>query len=182
MTPELLAACTGARIDRARTHAPFLTAAMLEFGIDTPVRQAAFTAQIAHESGNLHWSSELWGPTPQQLKYEPPSELATKLGNLRPGDGCKFKGHGWIQTTGRANHRRVGLHFGIDFETNPDLLAEPEWAARSAAFFWASNGLNEAADHGDFFTITRRINGGTNGMDQRLALWAKAKVALGVKS
>lgn len=178
MTPELIAACTGARIDRARLHAPYITAAMVEFDINTPARQAAHLAQIGHESGGLHWMSELWGPTPQQAKYEPPSELATKLGNTKPGDGCRFKGHGWIQTTGRGNHRRVGQHFGVDFEANPELLATPEWAARSAGFFWASNGLNELADAGDFFTITRRINGGVNGMPLRLALWAAAKAAL----
>lgn len=180
MDAPLLAACTGARIDRARTHAPFITAAMAEFDISTPARQAAYLAQIGHESGGLHWASELWGPTAQQIKYEPPSELAARLGNTQPGDGCRFKGHGWIQTTGRGNHRRVGEHFGVDFEANPELLGEPEWAARSSAFFWASNGLNELADAGDFFRITRRINGGTNGMLQRLALWAGAKTALGV--
>lgn len=180
MTPEDLATCTGARIDRARTHAPFILAAMDEHDISTPARQAAFLSQIGHESGGLHWLSELWGPTPQQLKYEPPGELADKLGNTARGDGCRFKGHGWIQTTGRKNHRLVGQHFGVDFEASPELLAEPEWAARSAAYFWQSNGLNELADASDFITITRRINGGTNGLPLRLALWAAAKTTLGV--
>lgn len=178
MTPELLAACTGARIDRARTHAPFITSAMAEHLIDSPERQAAFLAQIGHESGGLRFASELWGPTAQQIKYEPPGTLARTLGNTKPGDGCRFKGHGWIQTTGRANHRQVGLHFGVDFEATPERLAEPEWAARSAGYFWLTRHLNELADAGDFFTITRRINGGTNGMDRRLALWASAKAAM----
>lgn len=181
MTPEMLKACTGARIDRARTHAKYITAAMDEFGINTPLRQAAFLAQVAHECGKFAFPSEIWGPTEQQLKYEPPSELATKLGNTQPGDGSKYRGHGWIQVTGRFNHREMGLYFGIDAENNPTILSEPEWAARTAGRFWKSRGLNELADTSSFVTITRRINGGTRGLKERQALYAQAKAALGIE-
>ena len=180
MTPEILAACTDARIDRARTFAPFVTAAMDEFDITTPAQQAAFLAQIGHESGGLHWTVEIWGPTPAQKGYEG----RVDLGNTQPGDGYKFRGRGLIQTTGRTNYQRVGQALGFDFESNPDVLSGPQMASRSAACFWHSHALNEWADSGteaDFERITRRINGGLNGLLNRERIWELAKTALGVQ-
>lgn len=156
---------------------------MEEFEIDiSKLRQAAFLAQLAHESGRFRFNTELWGalPTAQQARYEPPSALAKRLGNTQAGDGFKYRGHGWIQITGRANHREMGEHFGVDFETYPEKLAEPEWAARSAGRFWKSRGLNELADDRNIIAITKRINGGTNGLAERQALYAQAKAALGI--
>lgn len=175
MTPEILATCTGARIDRARIFAPCITAAMQEYGIDTPSRQAAFLAQVGHESGGLHWLSELWGPTKAQLGYEG----RVDLGNTHPGDGYLYRGRGLLQVTGRANYARVGRALGIDLERSPDLLSAPGLASRSAGCFWASHALNEYADSGDFVLLTRRINGGTNGLADRQVLWGAAKTALG---
>ena len=178
-----LSACTGARLDRAAPFAPWLTDAMDEYGIDTPMRQAAFLAQIGHESGGLHWLTELWGPTDAQRRYEGRIEL----GNRLPGDGYRFRGHGLIQITGRANHARVRdrlrAHFGPtvpDFEASPDDLALPQWASLSAADFWQDRKLNDLADDGNIERITRIINGGLNGLTDRLALYAGAKTALGV--
>ena len=176
----MLVACTGARIDRATTFLPFITAAMAEFGIDTPRRQAAFLAQVGHESGGLRWLLELWGPTTAQRTYEPPGKKSKELGNVKHGDGLRYRGRGLIQVTGRANFRACGLALGIDFETFPELLSEPVSAARSAGWFWASRQLNRYADKGDFTTLTRRINGGLTHLDQRVALWGAAKLALGV--
>jgi putative chitinase len=176
MTPELLAACTGARIDRARTFAPFITAAMQEFEIDTPVQQAAFLAQVGHESGGLRYTVELWDPTPAQATYEG----RVDLGNTHPGDGFRYRGRGLIMVTGRANYARAGFALGADLETFPDLLAEPGMAARSAGCFWRDHNLNAIADVGDFVRLTRKINGGTNGLANRQRLWAGAKLALGV--
>ncbi len=176
MTPQELVACTGARIDRAQTFAPLLDAAMAEFGISTPARQAAFLAHVGHESGGLHWLTELWGPTEVQRRYEGRADL----GNVKPGDGVRFLGRGLIQVTGRANYRRAGIALGVDAESRPEALALPEYAARSAGWFWASNGLNAYVVTGDFVGLTRRINGGTNGLDDRLRLWAAAKTELGV--
>lgn len=182
MTPELIAQCTGARIDRARTYAPCLTAAMAEFGIDTPKRQAAFLAQVGHETGGLRWMVELWGAvaTPAQAKYEPPSDLATALGNTQTGDGYRYRGRGALQLTGRANYRKAGPAIGADLEAFPDLAAEPLMACRIAGWFWQTHGLNALADADQFTTITKRINGGTNGLAQRIAIWNGAKLALGV--
>ncbi len=188
MTPEQLAACTGARMDRAEAFADLMTAAMNEFEITTPERIVAFLAQVGHESGGLHWMREIWGPTAQQLRYEPPSELAARLGNTKPGDGKRFMGHGLIQVTGRYNHARMRDRLrkrfpllGVpDFEVEPEKLAAPQWATLSAADYWSDRGLNELADAGDFEAITRRINGGLTHLDQRVALWDAGKAHLGL--
>ena len=176
MTPEVLAACAGASPDRAARFASVLSAAMDEFDIVTPACQAAFLAQIGHESGGLLYTSEIWGPTPAQMRYEG----RVDLGNLMPGDGSKYRGRGLIQVTGRANYSRMGRALGLDLEARPELLAETGAAARSAACFWDAHGLNEYAEAGDFKQLTRRINGGLNGYDERLKLWAGAKAALGI--
>lgn len=171
MTPQELAVCTGARIDRAETFLPFLEDAMHEFDIDTPDRQAAFLAQVGHESGGLHWLVEIWGPTDTQRRYEARYEL----GNIAPGDGFKFRGRGLIQLTGRDNYKAAGEALGVDLIAQPELLGEPALACRSAGWFWKTHGLNELADAGDFERITRRINGGLNGYPERLALYERAK-------
>jgi putative chitinase len=176
MTPQTLVACTGARIDRAQTFAPLLDLAMGEFDILTPQRKSAFLAQVGHESGGLHWLSELWGPTDSQRRYE----TRVDLGNIHPGDGLRYRGRGLIQITGRTNYRFAAAGLGMDLIAFPDQLAEPEAAARSAAWYWDWRGLNKLADAGEFEAITRRINGGLNGYPERLGLWAKAKEALGV--
>jgi putative chitinase len=171
-----IAKATGARLDRAQRFTEPLVAAMDEFDINTPARQAAFLAQIGHESGGLHWTTELWGPTPAQRRYEGRRDL----GNVVPGDGFKFRGRGLIQTTGRNNYQRTGEALGVDLLADPERLAEPVLAARSAAWFWAEHGLNELADKGDFLTITKRINGGYTGLSERQMLWIGAKEALQV--
>lgn len=174
MTPQDLARCTGARIDRATAFLPHIEAAMDEFEINTTLRQAAFLAQIGHESGGLHWTAELWGPTPAQARYEGRADL----GNTQPGDGSRYRGRGLIQTTGRTNYQATGDALGVDLIAQPELLAEPALAARSAGWFWRSHGLNNLADVGDFELITRRINGGLNGYAERMALWVAAREVL----
>jgi putative chitinase len=174
MTPQELAVCTGARIDRATEFLPFLEDAMHEFQINTPQRQAAFLAQVGHESGGLHWLVELWGPTDTQRRYEGRYDL----GNIAPGDGFKFRGRGLIQLTGRGNYKTAGDALGVDLIAQPELLGEPALACRSAGWFWSSRGLNELADAGDFERITRRVNGGLTGYPERLGLWEAAKQAI----
>jgi putative chitinase len=175
MDIQQLMACTGANETRATNFADIISGAMDEFEINTTNRQAAFLAQIGHESGGLHYTTEIWGPTPAQSRYEGRADL----GNTEPGDGVKYKGRGLIQTTGRNNYQLTGDALGVDLIGNPTLLAEPELAARSAAWFWKEHGLNELADAGKFETITRRINGGVNGLNERLKLYESAKLALG---
>lgn len=149
---------------------------MAEYHIDTPARQAAFLAQIAHESGCFRWVREIWGPTQAQMRYEGRPDL----GNTAIGDGKRFMGRGLIQVTGRANYMHAAAALGIDCVDHPELLEEPENAARSAGDFWETRGLNELADTGSFEKLSRRINGGMNGYMDRCIAWDLAKRALGV--
>ena len=180
MTPQQLQAAMGCTAANAERFAGPLSAACAFYSIDTPTRLAAFLAQIGHESGALRYTSELWGPTPAQKRYEGRADL----GNTQPGDGERFKGHGLIQTTGRFNHARVRDRLrerfsGVpDFETDPEALTDPQWASLSATDYWDDRGLNALADAGNFEAITRRINGGLNGQADRLARWERAKRAL----
>ena len=165
------------------TYFPFLTAAVSEFGIDQPARTAAFLAQLAHESAQFKFMEEIWGPTAAQRRYEPPDKLATTLGNTEPGDGFRFKGRGPIQVTGRANYRRFGDLLGLDLVATPVQAASPEVAFRIAALFWSKKGLNELADRVTpeaFREITRRINGGFNGLAERQRFYETAKTVLAV--
>jgi predicted chitinase len=162
---------------------PFLTAAIGEFAIERPPRAAAFLAQLAHESGQFRFMEEIWGPTPAQRRYEPPGKLATDLGNTETGDGKRFKGRGPIQITGRSNYRRYGDLLGVDLIANPPRAALPEVAFRVAGLYWSKKGLNELADQVTrqaFREITRRINGGFNGLADRERFYETAKTVLGV--
>ena len=174
MTPAQLSKATGARIDRATEWLPVIEAAMLEFGINTQQRQAMFLAQIGHESGGMRYTVEIWGNTAAQISYEG----RKNLGNTQVGDGFKYRGRGLIQTTGRYNYEATAKALGIDCVNNPDLLAEPENAARSAAWWWQSHNLNKYADADDCRGCTKVINGGYNGLEQRLALYESAKSVL----
>jgi len=171
LTARDLAVATGAFIDRAREHLPHIIAAMDEFGIDTPVRQAAFLAQIGHESLGLHFLVEVWGPTVAQRRYE----VRQDLGNNQPGDGFRYRGRGLIQLTGRGNYTQASAALGVDLVSNPELLGQSPLADRVAGWFWKSNNCNQFADSGDFEGLTKRINGGLNGYPDRLARWDKAK-------
>lgn len=159
---------------RADVFAPILADVMLFRQINTPARAAAFLAQVGHESGQLRYLREIWGPTPAQTRYEG----RTDLGNTQPGDGKRFLGRGLIQITGRAHYAACGAALGVDLIAQPELLEKPEYAAGSAAWFWLQNSLNRFADRGDFVGLTRAINGGTNGITDRRALWERAKAAL----
>jgi putative chitinase len=161
-------------------YLPFLAEAMEDHEINTPLRAAAFLAQIAHESAELRFMQELWGPTAQQKKYEPPSDLAKDLGNTAPGDGFRYRGRGPIQITGRANYKKYGELLGVDLVGNPDLAAQPEHAFQIAGLFWSLRGLNKPADAEDFTTITKRINGGLTGLAERERYYEVAKKALGI--
>lgn len=176
---------------KAGIFLPALTAAMAEFGINTPARQASFLAQLAHESGQLAYVRELWGPTPAQVRYErdftaawPPkartdrNQLPFDLGNSQAGDGSRFRGRGLIQITGRSNYAACGKALGLDLLAKPEMIEQTVNACRSAGWFWQSRGLNALADAGDQVAVTRRINGGTNGLAERLAYFKVAQRVL----
>ena len=186
-----------------------LASAMARYGIDNVNRMRAFLAQIGHESAqlcavveNLKYSAKglraLFGkyfPTDEVAKeyeYQPEKIAniiyANRMGNgdVASGDGWKYKGRGLIQLTGKDNYKKAtermyALPVGVDFVLQPELLETPKYAAQSAAWFWASNGLNSLADQlqkneiNVFKQITKRINGGYNGFTDRLWLYNNAK-------
>ncbi|HFS0815193.1 glycoside hydrolase family 19 protein [Pseudomonas aeruginosa] len=191
---------------RAGFFVPALNVAKERFGITAPVRVAAFLAQVGHESSqltrlveNLNYSARglaaTW-PSRYRGADGKPNALALNLarhpqaianntyasrngnGDDASGDGWRYRGRGLLQITGRLNYCAAGAGLGLPLEAEPELLEQPEFAALSAAWWWASHGLNELADRGEFAAITRRINGGTNGLEERLALWERAKAVL----
>jgi putative chitinase len=172
----------------------------VKYDISTPVRQACFIGQCAHESGNfktlqenLNYSAEglmkTWPSRFPNLEYASqyarnPAKIAGKvyngrLGNTSEEEASKFLGRGLIQLTGKENYANCGTALGIDFVGNPTLLIEPNYAALSAGWFWNKKGLNGLADSGDFETMTKRINGGLIGLEDRKAKIAKALSILG---
>jgi putative chitinase len=138
--------------------------------LTTPVRLAAFIGQCAEESASLRTTTEY----ASGLAYNGRRDL----GNVEPGDGPRFKGRGLIQLTGRANYRQAGKDLGLPLEQNPSRAAEFPEAALVAAWFWKTRGLNKIADTRNWAGVTRRINGGENGLSQRRLYIERALAAL----
>lgn len=176
VTVKQLISC-GVSSSKAAVYAPIISQYSGDFGINTPMRMAHFLAQVLHESGCFVYVKEL----ASGAAYDT-GKKAQALGNTpkADGDGQKYKGRGLIQVTGTNNYRACGKFFGQDFLTHPELLEKPEWAFKSAGWFWKTAKCNELADKDEFTQITRKINGGTNGLNSRLAFLAKTKKAFGV--
>jgi putative chitinase len=153
-------------LNRAK-YLPFFNKYLLEYGITTPNRIHFYFAQVGHESGQLRYSEEIASGQAYENRID--------LGNTQVGDGIRFKGRGLIQLTGRSNYQAISNAFGIDFIQQPELLKQPEWAVKSSFWFWGKNKLNIIADSGDFKLLTRRINGGFNGLNDRLELLERCK-------
>ncbi|MFD1140972.1 glycoside hydrolase family 19 protein [Larkinella insperata] len=183
MTLLQIKAATGSTTENAQTFLPYLGETFQHFQISTPAQQLCFLAQVGHESGGLFYTEELASGSAYEGR--------TALGNTHPGDGVKFKGRGLIQITGRANYQALSTALQEDFVTNPTLLggkniklctpAQLRNAALSAGWFWARANLNSLADkmllqhpidegsNLEFYKkITRIINGGYNGLEDRL--------------
>ena len=169
-TQQLQAVVPSLSASKAAEVAPHLNRAMAEAGIDSPARKAAFIAQVAHESGGFKYNEEIASGRDYEGRRD--------LGNTQPGDGQRFKGRGYIQLTGRANYAAAGKALGLDLVGHPELAARPENAARVAAWYWNSRGLNGLADRGDFDGITKRINGGFNGKADRDQYFGRAQRVL----
>jgi len=166
------------------------------FQIDTPMRQASFIGQCSHECANFKVLEEnlnyraatllklfprtprrTWGFTPEEAAaYErQPKKIANRIYGNRmnnrdeaSGDGWRFRGRGCIQLTGSANYHHAGKALGVDFIMEPDLVATPKYAAMTAGWFWNTHKINQFADVQDWVTMTKRINGGTIGLDDRI--------------
>ena len=158
-------------IDKYVVH---LNASMPKYGINTLQRIRHFIAQLAHESASFNYSKEI----ASGAAYDT-GALAKRLGNTPEpdGDGQKYKGRGLIQITGRSNYERcsVALFGDKRLADKPELLEQPEWAVKSACWFWQDNGLNMLADADDIKAITRRINGGYNGLQDRVDFYTQTK-------
>jgi putative chitinase len=166
------------------------------FQIDTPMRQASFIGQCSHESANFKVLEEnlnyraatllklfprtakrTWGFTPEEAAaYErQPKKIANRIYGNRmnnrdeaSGDGFRFRGRGILQLTGAANYHHASKALGADFIMEPDLVATPKYAAMTAGWFWNTHKINQFADVQDWVTMTKRINGGTIGLDDRI--------------
>jgi len=177
---------------------------MTKFGIDTPLRVAHFIAQLAHESGSFKYSSENLNYSAKALRavfgrYFPTEELANEYarepekiancvyanrmanGDEASGDGWKYRGRGLIQLTGKDNYTRCGSALKLDLVDQPNQLAlDPNTAVAAAGWFWDMRHLNTYADQDDIKSITKRINGGYNGLEDREAYLVRAKAALNI--
>lgn len=153
-----------------------LEAAMERFEINTRLRQAAFLANVAHESGSLQYVKEIASGKAYEGRKD--------LGNTQEGDGVKFKGRGLFQVTGRANYKRYGELLGLDLLNHPELLELAGNAALSAGLYWSDHHLNKIADEGDFLEICKKINGINkttglpNGYEDRKVHYARCLAAL----
>jgi putative chitinase len=145
-----------------------LLAGMASAAVDTTLRQAHFLAQVGHESGELCYTAEL----ASGAAYEDRADL----GNTVPGDGPRFKGRGLIQLTGRTNYAAFGKAVALDVLSDPERVAsDPRLAVDAATWFWTKHSLNTLADRDDTLALTKKINGGTNGLVDREAKLARAK-------
>jgi predicted chitinase len=177
LTKEQIAKATGSSLENAEKFRPYLNKYMDKYEINTPNRVVAFLAQVGHESAALK--------TTQEYASGAAYEGRTDLGNVNPGDGVRFKGRGLIQLTGRSNYASMSNKVGKDLIANPQLVEEPDLAVQVSAIYWVDrirNGLNlnqwadqfnlqERVDSTNNWkvheNITRAINGGTNGIDDR---------------
>lgn len=143
-----------------------------QYGITTERRVCHLLAQLAHESAGFQTLEEYASGAAYEGRKD--------LGNTVKGDGVRFKGRGYIQLTGRANYTNYGKRIGVDLVTNPSLAAVPKNALKLALEYWAAKGLNNLADRDDLVGITRKINGGTNGLKDRQAYLTRAKKVIQV--
>ena len=142
------------------------------YAVNTYERICAFLAQLGHESGQLRYVEELASGKAYEGRRD--------LGNVYPGDGMKYKGRGLIQITGRANYKKLTDEFGVDFINNPELLTQPQWAVLSAFWYWKDRRLNDYCrlNIDEFKKLTKAINGGYNGLADRIDIWNRAKEVL----
>lgn len=177
-------------------YIPILNNIMLKYGITTPTRIAAFIAQIGHESGGLRYYTENLNYSRKALlrvfpKYfnnsnvdayaKQPIKIANRVyanrmgnSNEASGDGWRYRGHGLIQLTGKNNFKAFAKHLNKSIDETLAYVKTPAGAAEAAGWFWHVNGLNAYADAGDFNGLTKKINGGYNGLAHRQALYEHA--------
>lgn len=153
---KIMPYATSSNID---LYLPYLNQYMHEYGICGWLRESAFLATIIHESGSIHYVQEIASGQAYEGRKD--------LGNTQKGDGVRFKGRGLIQLTGRANYQKASEALGVDFVSNPALIEQPKYAVMVSCWWWKQHGCNELADTKDIEAVTRRVNGGLNGIADR---------------
>ncbi|MCL1491406.1 MAG: hypothetical protein M1G31_11725 [Pseudanabaena sp. Salubria-1] len=169
---QLSAIAPYSRRDRLEKLLPHLNNTMQRYAITTPLRKAHFLAQLGHESDGFNTNEEYASGAAYEGRRD--------LGNTQAGDGVRFKGRGLIQVTGRANYADCGRALGVDLINNPQRLGDFDLACLSAGWFWDTRKLNNHADRDDVLTITKIINGGTNGLADRRSYLSRAKRVFGI--
>lgn len=152
-----------------------LAPAFARYGITTRLRLCHFLAQAAHESDGFRTLVEYGGSAYFNKRYGPQTSVGKRLGNTQPGDGSRFRGRGIFQCTGRDNYRFYGQKIGVDLVNAADMAAQPGNSLLVALEYWKAKGLNALADKDDLEGITRKINGGLNGLASRKAYLDRAK-------
>lgn len=201
LTLQQFAAAMQCTLLTAETWHPHFEAAMVQRAINTPERIAMFLAQVGHESGSLSRFTENLNYSAQRLRevwprrfpsidsahyYEhSPERLAnlvygSRMGNgpFESGDGWRYRGRGPIQITGASNYRRAGVALNLPLIEQPELLLIPRNGAHAACWYWEDAGCNAAADSGNFEGVTRRINGGLEGLEDRRSRFERARKVL----
>jgi putative chitinase len=158
---------------------PHLSEVLPGYGITTPLRLAHFLAQAVHETDGFKALVEYGGTDYFNKRYGPQTTVGKALGNTQAGDGARFRGRGVFQCTGRFNYAKYGELIGVDLIANPTQAALLPNSIRIACEYWKAKGLNALADADNIEAITRKINGGTNGLSDRKAYLAKAKAIVG---
>lgn len=168
----------GAKSGRNTKYIDPLNEAFSQYEINTTLRISGFLSQVGVESCEFKFTHELGGSRYFD-KYDT-GKLAEQLGNTpqKDGDGEKYKGRGLIQVTGRYNYQKCGEFLGIDLVNHPELLEEPEYAVKSAVWFWEMRNINAACDADDILKITKLVNGGRNHLAERKAYYYLAKKVL----
>lgn len=175
--PQLKAIMPSATSANINKYLPFLNTWMPKYGITTPERIRHFLAQVAHESCQFLYNKELASGSAYDT-----GKLAQRLGNTPEDDddGERLKGRGLIQITGTNNYKALSKDWGIDVYSNPELLLSPSYSVRSACWFWWKAGLNKISDSAgdDVETVTEKVNGGHNGLSERIAFYNRAKAVI----
>jgi len=160
--------CPYAKLVNINNFVPYLNELMPKYEIDTVIRIRHFISQLAHESGSFNYVEEIASGKAYEFRKS--------LGNINEGDGVKFKGRGLIQITGRNNYKKLSEDIGVDFISNPELLKTPKYAVESACWYWKKANLNSSADIDDIKGVTKKINGGYNGLQNRINFYNLAKL------
>ncbi|MEL6774077.1 MAG: peptidoglycan-binding protein, partial [Pseudomonadota bacterium] len=172
VAPHFSGALRRAQADIVEAVGPALEVTLARYEINPPLRAAHFLAQTCHESAGFRTTEEFASGAAYEGRLD--------LGNTQPGDGRRYKGRGLIQLTGRANYRSFGGKLGLPLEDEPERAAEPVLSLAIACEYWVDRNLNAKADDDDLLAVTRLINGGTNGLEDRATRLVRAKAALGI--